>query len=86
MPRRDENLELGLPNWLSLLYDIFKPVNRGLSLLAASFNLVGLTFGAVPIAQVKPLPVELWVNNLQDLHKSTHHSTGGAEEKEDGAF
>ena len=34
----------------------------------------------VPIAQVKPLPVELWVNNLQDLHKSTHHSTGGAEE------
>jgi hypothetical protein len=29
-----------------LLYDIFKPVNRGLSLLAASFNLVGLTFGA----------------------------------------
>jgi len=30
-----------------LLYDIFKPVNRGLSLLAASFNLVGLTFGAL---------------------------------------
>jgi hypothetical protein len=29
-----------------LLYGIFKPVNRGLSLLAASFNLVGLTFGA----------------------------------------
>jgi hypothetical protein len=29
-----------------LLNDIFKPVNRGLSLLAASFNLVGLTFGA----------------------------------------
>jgi hypothetical protein len=26
-----------------LLYDIFKPVNRSLSLLAASFNLVGLT-------------------------------------------
>jgi hypothetical protein len=30
-----------------LLYDIFKPVNKGLSLLAASFNLVGLTFGAL---------------------------------------
>jgi hypothetical protein len=30
-----------------LLYDIFKPVNRGLSLLAASVNLVGLTFGAL---------------------------------------
>jgi hypothetical protein len=30
-----------------LLFDIFKPVNRGLSLLAVSFNLVGLTFGAL---------------------------------------
>src|SRR5271155_4176926 len=30
-----------------LLYGIFKPVNRGLSLLAASFNLVGLAFGAL---------------------------------------
>jgi uncharacterized protein DUF4386 len=30
-----------------LLYGIFKPVNRGLSLLAAFFNLVGLTFGAL---------------------------------------
>ncbi len=30
-----------------LLYDVFKPVNRGLSLLAASFNLVGLTCGAL---------------------------------------
>lgn len=29
-----------------LLYDIFKPVNRGLSLLAAFFSLVGLTFEA----------------------------------------
>ena len=29
-----------------LLYDIFRPVNRNLSLLAASFNLVGLTCGA----------------------------------------
>jgi hypothetical protein len=30
-----------------LFYGIFKPVNRGLSLLAASFNLVGLTCGAL---------------------------------------
>ena len=30
-----------------LLYGLFKPVNRGLSLLAASFNLVGLTCGAL---------------------------------------
>jgi uncharacterized protein DUF4386 len=30
-----------------LLYGIFKPVNRGLSLLAASINLVGLTCGAL---------------------------------------
>jgi hypothetical protein len=30
-----------------LLYDIFKPVNRGLSLLAAFFGLVGLTFEAI---------------------------------------
>jgi hypothetical protein len=30
-----------------LLYDIFKPVNRGLSLLAASFNFVGLAFEAL---------------------------------------
>jgi hypothetical protein len=30
-----------------LLYSILKPVNRGLSLLAASFNLVGLTCGAL---------------------------------------
>jgi hypothetical protein len=30
-----------------LLYNIFKPVNRGLSLFAASFNLVGLIFGAL---------------------------------------
>ncbi len=30
-----------------LLYDIFKPVNKGVSLLAASFNLVGFTFGAL---------------------------------------
>ena len=30
-----------------LVYDIFKPVNRGLSLLAAFFSLVGLTFEAL---------------------------------------
>jgi len=30
-----------------LVYDIFKPVNRGLSLLAASFAFVGLTFEAL---------------------------------------
>jgi hypothetical protein len=30
-----------------LLYDIFKPVNRGLSLLAAFFSFVGLTFEAI---------------------------------------
>jgi hypothetical protein len=30
-----------------LLYGIFRPVNRGLSLLAASLNLVGLTCGAL---------------------------------------
>jgi hypothetical protein len=29
-----------------LLYGIFKPVNRGLSMVAASFNVVGLTCGA----------------------------------------
>lgn len=30
-----------------LLYQLFKPVNRGLALLAALFNLVGLTFEAL---------------------------------------
>ena len=30
-----------------LLYDLFKPVNRSLSWLAASFNFVGLTFEAL---------------------------------------
>jgi len=29
-----------------ILYDIFRPVNSSLSLLAASFNFVGLTFEA----------------------------------------
>lgn len=31
----------------ALFYDLFKPVNRGLSLLAAFFSLVGCTIGAV---------------------------------------
>ena len=39
-----------------LLYDIFKPVNRGLSLVAASFNLVGLTCGAL---RWNPLGVDI---------------------------
>ncbi|MFY9530720.1 MAG: DUF4386 domain-containing protein [Candidatus Acidiferrales bacterium] len=38
---------LGMVAVTLLLYDIFKPVNRGLSLLAASFSLVGLTFEAL---------------------------------------
>jgi hypothetical protein len=32
---------------VALLYGIFKPVSSGLSWLAALFNLVGLTFGAL---------------------------------------
>jgi len=36
----------GMAAMTLLLYDIFKPVNRSLSLLAASFNLVGLGFEA----------------------------------------
>ena len=38
---------LGMVVVTLLLYDIFKPVNRGLSLLAAFFALVGLTFEAL---------------------------------------
>jgi Domain of unknown function (DUF4386) len=38
------------------LYYIFKPVNRGVSLLAASFNLVGLTCGAL---RWNPLGVDI---------------------------
>jgi Domain of unknown function (DUF4386) len=37
----------GMVAMTALLYDIFKPVNRGLSLLAAFFSLVGLTFEAL---------------------------------------
>lgn len=39
-----------------LLYGIFKPVNRGLALLAASFNLVGLTFEGL---QLQPRGVNI---------------------------
>jgi Domain of unknown function (DUF4386) len=38
---------LGMVVVTLLLYDIFKPVNGGLSLLAAFFGLVGLTFEAL---------------------------------------
>jgi hypothetical protein len=38
---------LGMVVVTLLLYDIFKPVNRSLSLLAAFFGLVGLTFEAL---------------------------------------
>ena len=37
----------GMVTWTLLLYFILKPVNRSLSLLAASFSLVGLTFEAL---------------------------------------
>jgi uncharacterized protein DUF4386 len=37
----------GMVAMTMLLYDIFRPVNRGLSLLAAFFSLVGLTFEAL---------------------------------------
>lgn len=39
-----------------LLYGIFKPVDRSLSLLAASFNLAGLTFEAL---QLQPRAVNI---------------------------
>ena len=37
-----------------LFYDLFKPVNRGISLLAASVSLVGIAAG--PVLKVNPLP------------------------------
>jgi hypothetical protein len=40
-----------------LFYDIFKPVNRGLSLLAASFGLVGCAFGALSPFDLAPYHV-----------------------------
>ena len=42
----------------SLFYDLFKPVNRSLSLLAAFFSLVGCTVGAVScLFELAPLAV-----------------------------
>jgi len=38
-----------------LFYDLFKPVNRRLSLLAASVSLVGIAVG--PVLNVNPLPL-----------------------------
>ena len=38
-----------------LFYDLFKPVNRRLSLLAASVSLVGIAAG--PVLKVNPLPL-----------------------------
>jgi hypothetical protein len=38
-----------------LFYDLFKPVNRRLSLLAASVSLVGIAVG--PVLKVNPLPL-----------------------------
>jgi hypothetical protein len=38
---------LGMIAVTLIFYDIFKPVNRGLSLLAVSFAFVGLTFEAL---------------------------------------
>jgi hypothetical protein len=43
-----------------LFYDIFEPVNRGLSLLAAFFGLVGCTLGALGAFHLAPLHI----NNL----------------------
>jgi len=33
----------------ALFYDLFKPVNKTLSLLAASFNIIGLTIGRLDL-------------------------------------
>jgi hypothetical protein len=38
-----------------LFYDLFRPVNRSLSLLAASVSLVGIAAG--PVLKVNPLPL-----------------------------
>ena len=41
-----------------LFYDLFKPVNRGLSLLAAFFSIVGCTLGAIScLFELAPLAV-----------------------------
>jgi hypothetical protein len=44
--------------WAVLFYDLFRPVNRSLSLLAAYFLIVGCTMGAVAsLFQIAPLVV-----------------------------
>src|SRR5438128_9729948 len=43
-----------------LFYSIFKPVNRGLSLLAAFFSFAGLVIGALSLLHLASSPV----NNL----------------------
>jgi hypothetical protein len=40
-----------------LFYDLFKPVNRSLSLLAALFSLGGCTWGVLTIFKLAPLPI-----------------------------
>jgi hypothetical protein len=49
---------LGMISVTLIFYDIFKPVNRGLSLLAVSFAFVGLTFEALRL-QPKGLNIAL---------------------------
>jgi Domain of unknown function (DUF4386) len=52
-----------------LLYNLFKPVNRSLSLLAAFFSLVGCAMGAVNcLLQIAPLVV---IGNAQPLSAFT---------------
>src|SRR5260370_37964160 len=40
-----------------LFYDLFKPVNRSLSLLAASFSLVGCAIGALNLFHLAPFHI-----------------------------
>ena len=49
-----------------LFYDIFKPVDRRLSLLAASFNVVGLTFEPLQF-QPQGVNIGLGFHGLRDL-------------------
>ena len=44
-----------------LFYDLFKPVNRNLSLLAAFFSLVGLANGALSMFHLAHLPINTLV-------------------------
>jgi len=41
----------------ALLYYIFKPVNRSLSLLAAFFSLVGIAIGVLGVFHLSPVPI-----------------------------